>query len=73
MVVTADEFKTNLDRYLDTVTEQDVLITKNDKNVAQLTSPIVDKLTILDALAGIASANPSVDEEATRDERLARQ
>lgn len=73
MVVTADEFKTNLGRYLDTVTEQDVLVTKNDKNVARLTSPTMDKLAILDSLAGIVPANPSVDEETTRDERLTRQ
>lgn len=72
MVVTADEFKTNLGRYLDTAMRRDMLITKNDKTGARLTIPIVDKLAILDALAGIASANPSADEETTRDERLAR-
>lgn len=73
MVVTADEFKTNFDTYLDMAMRWDILITKNDKNVARLTSPIVDKLAILDTPAGIASADSSMDEETIRDERLARQ
>lgn len=73
MVVTADEFKANFDTYLDTAMRRDILITKNDKTGARLTGSTVDKLAILDALAGIASANPSMDEETFRDERLARQ
>lgn len=52
---------------------QDILITKNGKSVARLTSPTVDKLAVLDSLAGIVPAESTMDEEAIRDERLARQ
>lgn len=73
MVVTATEFKTNLGKYLEMAKRQDILITKNGKSVARLTSPTVDKLAVLDSLAGIVPAESSMDEEAIRDERLARQ
>lgn len=73
MVVTATEFKTNLGKYLEMAKRQDILITKNGKSVARLTSPTVDKLAVLDGLAGIVPAGSSMDEEAIRDERLARQ
>lgn len=53
MIVTATEFKTNLGKYLEMATMQDVFITKNGKSIARLTSPSVNKLAVLDALVGI--------------------
>lgn len=70
MIITATEFKSNLGKYLELAARQDIFITKNGKNIARLTSPTIDKLAILDKLAGII---PATDEEAAREERLERQ
>ena len=53
MIVTATEFKTNLGKYLEMATSQDIFITKNGKSIARLTSPAVGKLALLDDLVGI--------------------
>lgn len=73
MIVTATEFKSNLGKYLEMAMTQDIFITKNGKSIARLTSPVVNKLSVLDSLVGIVPANTSVDEEAARGERLSRQ
>lgn len=73
MIVTATEFKSNLGKYLELAARQDIFITRNGKNIARLTSPTVDKLAILDNLVGIIPAQDAMDEEAAREERLARQ
>ena len=73
MIVTATEFKSNLGKYLKLAARQDIFITRNGKNIARLTSPTVDKLAILDNLVGIIPAQDAMDEEAAREERLARQ
>lgn len=73
MIVTATEFKSNLGKYLELAARQDIFITKNGKNIARLTSPNIDKLSILDNLVGIIPAQEAVDEKAAREERLARQ
>ncbi len=73
MIVTATEFKSNLGKYLELAARQDIFITKNGKNIARLTSPTVDKLAILDNLVGIIPAQDATDEDAAREERLARQ
>ena len=73
MVVSISEFKTNMDKYLELATEQDIFITKDGKNIAMITSPTVNKLPALDSLIGIVSESSDIDIEAIRDERLARQ
>ena len=73
MIVTATEFKSNLGKYLELAARQDIFITRNGKNIARLTSPTDDKLAILDNLVGIIPAQDAMDEEAAREERLARQ
>jgi antitoxin (DNA-binding transcriptional repressor) of toxin-antitoxin stability system len=72
MVITATELKANIGQYLNTVSEEEVYITKNGKIVAKLSSPIQDKQAILDSLVGITSHNPISLEDAKR-ERLSRQ
>lgn len=73
MIVTATEFKTNLGKYLEMAVKQDILITKNGKNIARLTSPTVNKLAILDSLVGAAPNTEPLDEQTMREERLSRQ
>ena len=73
MIVTATELKTNLGKYLEIAKQQDVFITKNGKAIARLTSPSVNKLSVLDSLVGIVPAGSGIDEETIREERLSRQ
>lgn len=73
MIVTATEFKTNLGKYLELASAQDIFITKNGKNIARLTSPSVNKLAVLDNLVGVIPQSESMDEKSIREERLSRQ
>lgn len=73
MIITATEFKTNLGKYLEIATSQDIFITKNGKSIARLTSPAVNKLTLLDDLVGIVPQETAMDENTIREERLSRQ
>ena len=73
MIVTATEFKTNLGKYLEMATSQDIFITKNGKSIARLTSPAVDKLALLDDLVGSVPQEKAIDENTIREERLSRQ
>lgn len=72
MIVTATEFKTNLGKYLELTTQQDIYITKNGKTVARLTSPNANKVELLDSLVGVIP-NTALDEDSIREERLSKQ
>lgn len=73
MIVTATEFKTNLGKYLEMAASQDIFITKNGKSIARLTTPAVNKLAVLDDLAGVVPQEKAMDEKTIREERLSRQ
>ena len=73
MIITAAELKTNLGKYLELATSQDIFITKNGKSIARLTSPAVNKLALLDDLVGIVPQEKAMDENTIREERLSRQ
>ena len=73
MIVTATEFKTNLGKYLELAAKQDVFITKTGKSIARLTSPSINKLSILDDLVGIIPPQEDIDTDRMKDERLSRQ
>jgi len=70
MIVTLNELKTDLDRYLDLVGEEKIVITKDGREIAQITPPPRDKLAILDSLYGILPSTVTVEE--AREERLAK-
>ena len=73
MFVTATEFKTNRGKYQEMARKQDIVSTKNGKNIARLTSPTVNTLAVLDSLVGDVPADDVTDDETIREERLARQ
>ncbi|MCI9553463.1 MAG: type II toxin-antitoxin system Phd/YefM family antitoxin [Acutalibacter sp.] len=73
MIVTATELKSNLGKYLELAARQDIFITRNGRNIARLTSPTIDKLAVLDSLVGVIPPQDAAAEEASREERLARQ
>ena len=71
MVVTATEFKTNLGKYLDAVSSEDIYITRNGKTVARMVNPNV---SAVDTLSGILAGQlpEDYDEKDLREERLTR-
>jgi prevent-host-death family protein len=71
MLVTATEFKNNIGKYFALVADEDILITKNGKNIAKLSSAKQNKLDIVNSLFGIIPNNGATLEQA-RKERLAR-
>ena len=73
MTVTATEFKTNFGMYLEMVNEEDILISKNGKIVAQLSTPQFHKLDALRSLIGIADNGTEVSLDEIKSERLTRQ
>lgn len=70
MIVSLTEFKSGIDRYLDLVDEEDIVITKDGRGIARITPPPKDKLAILESLCGALPSTANEDE--ARDERLAR-
>ena len=71
MLVTATEFKCNIGKYLALVANEDILITKNGRNVAKLSSAKQNKVDIVRSLIGIIPGEGITLEQA-REERLAR-
>ena len=70
MTVTSTEFKSNLGKYLDMVNEEEIVITKNGKNIARLSRPESEKVMLLDSLVGVASKIKDIKEDDIRLERL---
>ena len=71
MFITATEFKTNIGRYLTLVEDEDIVITKNGKSVARLSSAKGSKADIVRSLIGIIPDDGTTLQQA-REERLAR-
>ncbi|MEA4902635.1 type II toxin-antitoxin system prevent-host-death family antitoxin [Desulfitobacterium sp.] len=70
MLITATEFKTNIGKYLTMVDEEEIIITKNGKKVAKLTSATEDKIETAKSLFGILPGEASL--EKAREERLSK-
>jgi len=72
LIITATELKTNIGKYLRLAETQDIIITKNNKPIAKLTSLREDKLATLNDLVGIVKDDGYTLDDARKD-RLARQ
>lgn len=70
MFVTATELKNNMGKYLALATKEDIIITKNGKRIAKLTSATEDRMTIAKSLIGILPSDVTLEE--AREERLKR-
>lgn len=62
MLVTATELKSNLGHYLDLAATEDILISKNGRAIAKLSSPNANRSDAMKSLFGI------LPDTATRDE-----
>mgnify|MGYP000972673510 CR=1 FL=1 len=73
MLVSTDEFKKNIDKYLNLAQTDDILITRHGTPVAKLSKPQpADRQALLDQLVGVAS-DIDIDEDGIREGKLARQ
>ncbi len=70
MIISCAELKTDLDRYLDLVGEEEIVITKDGRNIAALTLPTVSKAAIIRSLRGTLPATATLEE--AREERIAK-
>jgi prevent-host-death family protein len=70
VAITATELKANLSKYLELAKTEDVIVTKNGKVVAKITSPFKDKVEDIRSLAGIIPDNIMLED--AREERLNR-
>lgn len=73
MTVTATEFRASFGKYLKAVGEEDVLITRNGKVIAQLSKPREGKIEAIRSLTGIAGYGQDVTTDEIKAERLKRQ
>jgi len=70
MIVTVTEFKQNQKKYLEKSSEEDVLISKEGKIIARITSPFKEVLASAHALRGVLPND--VDVDAIQKERLSK-
>lgn len=66
--ISVSELKTNAGKYVTMAQSQDILITKNGKLIARLTTAKPDKVAAAKALFGILPSNVNADE--AKEERL---
>ncbi len=71
MLITATEFKNNIGKYLSLVDKEEIIITKNGKQIAKLTDIESGEKTLTDSLIGIIP-DPGLDLTGMRKERLSR-
>lgn len=70
MYLTATQFKNNFGEYLDMVSSEEIFITKNNKVVAKVSSPFVDKVLMAESLFGILPND--INLEKSKEERLSK-
>ena len=72
MIITATELKINLGKYLEKSQDEDIIITKNGKIIAQLSQPNAEKLAVLHTLVGYAGPKEDVSLDEIKRERLSK-
>ncbi len=70
MIVTLTEFKTDLDRYLELVGEEEIVLTKDGRQIASITPAPDEREAMLRSLRGILP--PTVTLEEAHAERVAK-
>ena len=68
MIVTTAELERDLDTYLQLAATEDILITREDKAIAKLSSAYPDRVSVARSLFGILPNDLTLQE--ARDERL---
>ena len=69
MIITSTDFKMNLGHYLDLVSQEEIVITKNGKRIAKLVADEEDLVSVAKSLFGIIPNIEMTDNE-IRSERI---
>lgn len=70
MKITATEFKENFGKYLTLAQNENIIITKNGKPIAEITKPRINNLKLLESLIGIAKVDKEIDLDKLKMERI---
>ena len=70
MYLSDTQFKNNFEEYLKLASKEDVYVTKNNKIIAKVSNPFLDKVQIAESLFGILPND--INLEKSGQERLAR-
>ncbi len=70
MYLTATQFKNNFGEYLKLAETEDIYVTKNNKVVAKVSNPFVDRMQMAESLFGILPNE--YDLETSKTERLSK-
>jgi prevent-host-death family protein len=70
MIITATEFKNKVGKYLNIAQKEEVIISKNGKNIAKLIAISENEFPATKSLAGVFEKAASYQLEQTKDERL---
>ena len=73
MIITATELRKNLGKYLNLLDDEEIIITKNGKEIAVLSKSENDKQSILKYLLGVINLDDNLTLESIKDERIRRQ
>ena len=73
MIITATELRKNLGKYLNLLDDEEIIITKNGKEIAVLSKSENDKQSILKDLLGVINLDDNLTLESIKDERIRRQ
>ena len=68
MIITLDDLKMNIDKYLENVVNENIYIENNGKVIAMFSNPNKNKFEILKSLEGIIPSN--VNEDDIKKEKL---
>jgi hypothetical protein len=68
MVITVTELKQNQKKYLEKALEEDILVEKDGRIIARISSPFKDSVTSLRSLRGIIPSDANIEE--IKNERL---
>jgi prevent-host-death family protein len=72
VIVNATEFKNQVGRYMIIAGKEDVIITRNGKQVAKLIAIDKDETPITRRISGVLKHTTTIDLDTERDERLKR-
>ena len=73
MIITATDLRKNLGKYLNLLDDEEIIITKNGKEIAVLSKSENDKQSILKDLLGVINLDDNLTLESIKDERIRRQ
>lgn len=62
MIITATEFKSNMGKYFELVSKEEIIITRNGKRIARLVDASGDRTDIVASLKGILPSGVTVEE-----------